>query len=87
MCFVGGAVGDIIFYLNWAFSTGGIPDCPAACDADGDGFVGGSVNDPVYYANWAFLGGPAPPIPFPECGLGTEVDQALGCEGPPVDCL
>jgi hypothetical protein len=84
--FVGGAVNDPVFYLNWAFGTGPEPDCKAACDADGNGFVGGSVTDPVYYLNWAFLGGPGPVAPFPDCGPGGPLDEALGCELAPEKC-
>ncbi len=77
-----GGVTDAVFLLNYNFRGGPKPPCLAACDANGDGRAEGQVTDAVYFLTHNFLGGPAPPEPFPNCGLGTEADQALGCETP-----
>jgi hypothetical protein len=85
--FVGGSVGDPVFYLNWVFLHVKEPECLAACDFNGDGEVAGSVTDPVFYLNWAFLGTRRPPPPFPLCGPGSAADNELGCEAPSEKCL
>ena len=71
-----------------AFAGGQKPPCLAACDVNGNG-VPGSTDAPadaIYQLEYAFLGGLPPPPPFPDCGVGTESDVALGCETPPAAC-
>ena len=74
-----------IFLLAFLFTGGTPPECPAACDADGDGAL--DITTAIYIFNWLFLGGPAPPTPN-DCGrsdrpedLKLGCEQALGCDG------
>ena len=83
---VTGQVTDAVYLLNYSFTGGTTPPCLAACDANGDGQVAGSVTDGVYLLNFNFLGGPAPVAPFPDCGVGTQADPALGCRTSTPGC-
>jgi len=76
---VAGQVADAVFLLNYNFLGGKPPVCLAACDANGDGRATGQVADAIYILQYNFLGGPPMPLPYPDCGLGTDLDVALGC--------
>ena len=69
---------DGLFLLNFLFPSRRTPDCKAACDPFVSGFLGTTTAVGIF--EYLFLGGPAPVPPFPECGLGTETDNTLGCE-------
>ena len=72
------SVNDALELLNWLFLGRAEPPCLAACDADGSGEL--ELADAVYGLNFCFEGTAVPVAPFPECGVGTETDVALGCE-------
>jgi hypothetical protein len=70
--------------LDWRFSGAAAPGCLAATNTNGDGRT--DIADAIYLFGALFLGGPPPAAPFPECGVGTEADAALGCVTPPASC-
>ena len=71
-------VNDALELLNWLFLGRAAPPCLAACDPDGNGKL--ELADAIYGLNFCFKGTTPPVAPFPECGAGTELDGALGCE-------
>ena len=71
-------VNDALELLSWLFLGRSEPPCLAACDPDGNGEL--ELADAVYGLNFCFKGSDAPVEPFPACGVGTDADQALGCE-------
>ena len=78
---VTGEISDAIFLLQYSFTGGARPECPAACDINGDGEIGGTVSDVIYLLQFNFLGGEAPSAPFPGCDWAQlETDRVLGCE-------
>ncbi len=77
-------ISDPSYNLNFLFLGGPEPPCLAAADTNGDGDV--NISDPSYNLNFLFLGGPQPDEPFPDCGLGTEMDLELGCEEVSLAC-
>jgi hypothetical protein len=83
---VGGSVNDALILLNFNFLGGPEPRCLAACDADSSGKVRGQLGDALYLLNFSFLNGPGPAPPFPDCGLPSARDQAMGCQEPPPPC-
>ena len=58
--------------------------CEAAADANNDMLVDSS--DAVFLISYRFFGGPEPSPPFPECGVGGDLDTELGCATPPAYC-
>jgi PKD repeat protein len=70
--------------LDWRFGGAPAPGCLAATNTNGDGRT--DIADAIYLFGALFLGGPPPAAPFPECGVGTESDEALGCGTPPENC-
>jgi len=76
---------DAVFLLNFLFLGGPPPLCAAAANSNGEGAPG--LTSAIYVLNFLFLGGPQPPAPYPDCGPGTEIDDAVGCLNPPESCL
>lgn len=77
-CQLSGAVdiGDAITLLNHLFVPGPVPDCRAACEANGDDVL--NIADVIFLLTFLFQGGAAPGDPFPFCGLDV---------GSSIDCL
>jgi hypothetical protein len=67
-------ISDAVKVLLHLFAGAAGGDCPAACDAGGDGALG--VSDPIFLLSFLFRMGPPPPAPHPACGAGT---SALEC--------
>jgi hypothetical protein len=75
----GGAIdlADAIGILGWLFLRAGAPACAAAADANADGAA--DLGDALSLLFFLFLDGAPPPMPFPDCGSGSAVDEELGC--------
>ena len=79
-----GTPSDAVVLLDWAFRASEAPACLAACDADANGRI--QVTDALRVLQFVFLNRKPPAAPFPECGLRTETDEALGCARPSAAC-
>lgn len=81
----GGAIdlADAIGILGWLFLRDEAPACAAAADANADGRA--DLSDALFILFFLFMDGQPPSMPFPNCGLGSALDEGLGCEAAP-DC-
>jgi len=86
-------ISDARFTLDFLFTGGEPPECPAAADTNDDEVI--DISDPVAALEFLFLGGEPPPPPYPApggdptpgLGCGVEPPQRLVCaaRGPAVD--
>jgi len=73
-------VSDAVKVLLVLFGGAAGGDCPAACDAGGDGSLG--VSDPIYLLSFLFRLGPPPPSPHPACGPhASALECGRSCDG------
>ena len=70
-------ISDAVLVLRELFQAVLPGDCPAACDADGNGVA--QVTDAVFALSFLFGEGAEPPAPWPSCGDG---ETPLDCERP-----
>ena len=69
---------DPMTLLFALFGSTGMPLCPEACDANGDGAT--NITDAVFGLVHLFLNGAEPPAPYPDCGSDPDLGNTLGCE-------
>ena len=67
---------DAVLLLNYLFSGGTEPGCPAAADTDRNGEV--DMSDAIRILNYLFVGGAELLAPFPECGQDP-LGEMLSC--------
>ncbi len=67
---------DAVLLLNYLFSGGTEPGCPAAADTDRNGEV--DMSDAIRILNYLFVGGAELLAPFPECGQDP-LGELLSC--------